>query len=252
MKFNQSLRIIAIATAVGSAAFILNTLRTYVLNSDQFFYLQQFEIHGTRYLTHRDVVALSGLSLGDQLFESSMSEVETQIRRSPYVKYVRVERRLPSTLLVMIREEEPIAFLNDGILKIISADGRILPRAIDFDYPDVPVIHLTGENAYSEGDFVHETGVRQALEFLRTCRRVSVDLFDLISEIDTTSEALDVRLIQGGAQLRFNQTDLGTQLLNFSYYLDRKNDHSFLRSVEYIDIRFQDRIIVKDRNTSSS
>lgn len=230
-------------------AFLFMSVRNFIFESDQFFYLQHIEIHGEKYLTHRDIVALSELKIGEKLFDFNPETIEEKIRRSAYVQHVNVERRLPSTLLVFLEEEVPIAYITDEKLKIVSETGRILPRAIDFDFPDLPVINTEIEAGLEIGDFITDQDVLETLHFLRVSKLVSVDLYAIISEISLASSR-QVRMVNGGANLVYTYDNLEEQLLNFSYFLDRKENLSFLSQVEYVDIRFRDRIIVKDRKKS--
>jgi cell division septal protein FtsQ len=230
-------------------AFLFMSLRNFIFESDQFFYLQQVEIHGEKYLTHRDVMALSELEIGEKLFDFDAETIEQKISRSAYVEYVKVERRLPSTLLVFLEEEEPLAYITGNSLQIVSKNGRILPRAVDFDFPDLPIINTSEKTDIPLGDYIHNQDVLDALHFLHISQLVSVDLYAIISEISLVSSR-QVRMVNGGAKLRYTYENLEEQLLNFSYFLDKKENLSFLSNIESVDIRFKDRVIVKNRKKS--
>jgi cell division septal protein FtsQ len=239
-------RKIGLIVLFGIMAFILMTVRNFIFESDQFFYLQQVELHGETYLTHRDIMALSGLKIKEKLFDSNLEKLKVKILRSPYVKNVEIERRLPSTLLIFIEEEVPLAYITNPSLTLLAESGRVLPRAVDFDMPDLPIINTKLKAPLKFGQYVESEPVLNALRFLRTSKLVSVDLYAIISEISLASKH-KVRMVNGGAELIYSVEDMEDQLLNFSYFLDKKENLNFLSQIDYVDIRFKDRIIVKER-----
>ena len=91
LRFLNKLMILGSLLAV---AYILTILYKQIVKSDRFFVVQNFEISGIKYLTHRDIVSLSKVKLGDLILDADLDEIARLIARSPYVKNIVVETRL--------------------------------------------------------------------------------------------------------------------------------------------------------------
>ncbi len=84
------------------------------------------EVSGTRLLAPHEVLAASGIRLGQSVW-TDPAAWEGALRRHPVVAEARVTRRLPSTLHVRVVEKRPAALLTGGVLRPATADGEVLP-----------------------------------------------------------------------------------------------------------------------------
>lgn len=251
MDIALTVKRISIVAVIVVVAFFAVMLKDFIFSSENFFFIQQFEIHGERYLTHRDIISLSKLKINDKLFDQNLSIIESNIARSPYIRNVKVERRIPSTVLIIIDEEVPIAYLKMGNTKLISESGRILPRAVDFDFPDLPIINFGESTILTDGMKIDDENIHKVLEVLKEIQLVSVDLSSIISEIKWVEGQIKILLVKGSAELLFDIENMHEQFTNFSLYLFNKNSINFLNKAEYIDIRFKDKVIVKNHGKGS-
>lgn len=251
MNVTAIVKKLSIVTVILIIAFFAVMLKDFIFSSENFFYIQQFEIHGERYLTHRDLIALSKLNVGDKLFDQNLRQIEENIHRSPYIKHVKVERRIPSTVLIIVEEEIPIAYLQTQNTKLISENGVILPRAIDYDYPDLPVINFSDYEATQDGMKISQAEIQKMIDVLIEIKRVSVDLSSIISEIKTIDGQVKILLVKGSAELLFDVENMRKQFENLSIYLYKTNNINFLNKAKYIDIRYEDKVIIKDRGKGS-
>lgn len=92
-----------------------------------FFRVQQVEVRGTRFARASDIAARlqldTTLSIWDQ-FDTLRARAE----RHPQVRSARIERRLPSTLILTVDENLPIALVPAaGGFKAYDDSGRVLP-----------------------------------------------------------------------------------------------------------------------------
>jgi cell division septal protein FtsQ len=90
--------------------------------------LREVVITGNRHAAAADLVSLSGLQRGQSLLATSLRRVSANLLRHPWVKSVSLQRRLPHTLLIAVREREEVAWMsatsNDGCLTI--AEGGVI------------------------------------------------------------------------------------------------------------------------------
>ncbi len=125
-----------------------------------FFKVEHIEVEGSTRYSQEEVVAASGLSVGDNLFLMDKYEVAGRIRSAlNYVETVRITRSLPSTLHIAITEcRFTVAVEQDGALWLVSGNGKIVDtvKAGAGPYAMVTGLNLTdpqvGQNIHSENE----------------------------------------------------------------------------------------------------
>ncbi|HWZ27149.1 MAG TPA: FtsQ-type POTRA domain-containing protein [Gemmatimonadales bacterium] len=92
-----------------------------------FFRVRQVELVGVRNLAPEAVIQALGLSREASVFDPT-GPLEARVRALPGVADVRVRRRLPGALAVVVREAEPAAFVpGPRGLVVVDAAARPLP-----------------------------------------------------------------------------------------------------------------------------
>ena len=104
--------------------------------------------------THR-VVAVAGLELGTNVVHLDTGAIEERLLRDPWVAVASVRRDLPGTIVIRIREREPMARLLDG--PVVAGDGTVLPGAPAGRLPEI-------RPTYGELDLRAAAGAAEALE----------------------------------------------------------------------------------------
>jgi len=115
-----------------------------VLRHLDFFRLRRVEIEGARYVSPDQIVSRLRIDTTASLFDD-VAPLEKRVRENPSVRDVRIERKLPGTLLVRITENLPVAFVQAASgLVAVDAAGRSLP--IDPATADVDLPVLAGRD----------------------------------------------------------------------------------------------------------
>ena len=111
-----------------------------VLRRLDFFAVRRVEVHGTRYLTPRDVVQRLALPKTASVFDD-LGDLERRVASQSGVRRATVSRRLPGTLVVQLSEVEPVALAQgpEGLIPL-AADGTPLPYDLRTAPVDVPVV----------------------------------------------------------------------------------------------------------------
>ncbi len=118
-----------------------------------FFRVRRVEIDGARYVSPDEIVSRLRIDTTQSLFDD-VGPLEKRVRQHPSVRDVRIERKLPGTLLVRITENPPVAFVQatSGLVPV-DASGRSLPvdpATADVDLPvlatrDTLTLRVLGE-----------------------------------------------------------------------------------------------------------
>ena len=107
-----------------------------------FFRVDQVVITGQQRYTDEQVLEASGIEYGDNLFLLNKYDAAGNIVSAlPYMEEIRINRTLPSTLTIEVREcSDPMAILQDGSAWIISSGGRIVDQKAESAAENYPVI----------------------------------------------------------------------------------------------------------------
>lgn len=110
-----------------------------LLSGLDFFEIRKIEVRGQRQLRAEEIVAALELRQGVSIF-GSLDSVNRRGDSIPGLESFRVHRRLPGTLVVTVREIEPIALvMRQGKLQLLSERGRVLPFDPRVAAPDLPL-----------------------------------------------------------------------------------------------------------------
>lgn len=109
-----------------------------VLAQMDFFRVRQVEVRGARYASPDEIVSRLGVDSTASVWDDA-GPLEARVRRLPAVRDVRIERKLPGTLVVQVTENPPVAYVQSGgQLAAVDARGNTLrldPTEVNVDLP---------------------------------------------------------------------------------------------------------------------
>jgi cell division septal protein FtsQ len=105
-----------------------------------FFRVRSVEVRGTRYLQPTDIVARLQIDTLMSLWDD-LEPLRQRVRRHPQVSEVRIERRPPGTLVVIVQENLPVALIQTATgLQPFDSLGRQLPIDPSLTNLDLPIV----------------------------------------------------------------------------------------------------------------
>ena len=112
---------------IGFSMFIVLLVTVFaVLSLTVLFPIKQITAKGSEKYTSEQIVALSGINIGDNLF---MSKVKTESIREklPYIESVKIKRTLPDSIAITVKDAAPYAcYYSDGAYHTVSRSGYVL------------------------------------------------------------------------------------------------------------------------------
>ena len=95
-----------------------------------FFRVNTIVVTGQERYTQDQIIEASGVGMDDNLFLLNKYAVAGNIRTAlPYVDEIRINRKLPDTLLIEIKEcGTPMAVVQDGFAWLVSPSGRVVEQ----------------------------------------------------------------------------------------------------------------------------
>lgn len=215
-----------------------------LISRTTFLKLETVEVSPLHRLTRDEIITEAGVRAGDPMLGLQLRRIGEQLAKNPWVKQVQVRRYFPHTLAIEVVERQPVAIVNLGLLYYLDAEGNVFKPLTQGDSLNYPVI--TG---VSEDDLTRDpAGTKQTLA-------TAVALMDLLKKSRTFNLA-DVSEIHtdkgfgftlftaaGGVPVRLGNDGFAEKLARFArIYGDLRGA---LAAVEYIDLDYHDKIIVK-------
>lgn len=95
-----------------------------------FFRVNHVEILGEERYTEEEILEASAIETGDNLYLLNKNAVAGGIRAAlPYIEQIRINRRLPDTLVIEVKEcGTPFALVQEGSAWLISPKGMIVDQ----------------------------------------------------------------------------------------------------------------------------
>jgi cell division protein FtsQ len=216
---------------VGAGYFIATAARSA-------FVIKTVVFSGNVRLSDDELRSLAGLKGGESLLTLSSAEVYRKISSTPWVRSVMVRKEFPDRLLISVRETEPFALLDmKGRLFIVDEKGKLLEELRESSMPFLPIISgdpFGDKEVFSEAislvRAVKETGL------LAKKNRIEI-IAHKLNEITVNLDGLVVKVGADDYEEKLSRlTELEEEI---------KSRHI---PVDYIDLRFANRIVVKPVN----
>jgi cell division septal protein FtsQ len=194
--------------------------------------IDEIIILGNKHLTKTEVRNLLHVKRHESIFSVSGTEMRERLLLSPWIRETIIRKELPHTVVIKIREAEPLALLKrKKSLYIVSREGAILEK-LEQTIPFLPVIEVKSNRKGT---------LKQALELASTLRTENF-FYDKEIEIIANSSK-DISLIIDGLIIKVGAGDYRKKLLRLAQLKDEIIRRGI--PVEYIDLRFSKRLIVK-------
>jgi cell division protein FtsQ len=209
-----------------------------------FLRLERIEVSELKRLSREEVIGLAGVKPGDDMLGLRLRRIGEQLAKNPWVEKVRVRRYFPHVLAIEVTEREPIAVVNMGYLYYLDKNGEIFKPLNEGDRLDYPV--LTGITEEDLGK--DQAGSREMLKRVRDLIALlnSRQVFRLedVSEIHyDKGYGFTLFTAQGGVPVKLGNDGFEEKLTRLArIYQDLQSQ---MGSLVYIDLDFNDRIIVK-------
>ncbi|MTI66580.1 MAG: FtsQ-type POTRA domain-containing protein [Firmicutes bacterium] len=117
------------------ATFIVLLTLTDVFN------VKKINILGNNKIEEKKILLASGVNIGENIFKINTNIIEKNLLLHPYIKSIKVDRKLPSTLIINITEKkELLAIEYIGSYIYLDDEGKILSILADSKHKDVPFV----------------------------------------------------------------------------------------------------------------
>ncbi len=192
-----------------------------------FFKISSVEVQGTRMYSDQQILQEAGIDTGDNLFSVNEDRVNKKVSKAlPYIKNIRVKRKLPDTLILEVTSASEVAAIEKGAgFVLLDSNGKVLEENASMLRESVAVV--TGINAKSiqKGETIALKDETLTESFLLVLKSVEDSEINLLTEIQYNKKG-EVRFIYDDRiRIEFGSTvNLEKKIKRAKAALDKENE----------------------------
>ncbi len=214
------------------------------LFASDYFKVEQIRVENNRRISREEILALSDIHPGTNIFELDLGRISTRIEENPWIASAKVRRLFPNQLVIHVAERTPKAIVSLDYLYYLDAAGQVfkrLERGDPLDFPVVSGINRQALLARDEKTMQHlgaVIGVLKSLDGRKVFNTSDVSELGL----DETG-SITLYTCKGGVPVRIGQSDFDSKLNRLEKIFPQLKTR--LSFIDYIDLNVTRRIIVK-------
>mgnify|MGYP001259725938 CR=1 FL=1 len=251
IRLRRMLYVLPVILIIGLVLAGLEISQLFAASSS--FKLNAMEVQGLRLLNGQDVLAASGLQVGDNIFDVDLETVGSRLEELTWVKQALVVRKPPDRLIVSIVERRRLAWVEFGQIYGIDSDGVLLPgrgEAMEsYRDLDLPVVRgvKCGLDSLKVGRVVADSVMFQMLAWWQQANAFDAEFCMNVSEIQPLEDGcISLRLVGDGVEVRLPIDQVGERLSVLKKLMGRV--YRECPEPSYIDLRFAGQVVVGSKN----
>lgn len=112
----------------------------FILSFTKLVNVDRIVVEGNSYFLDSEIISMSHAKMGNNLiYRPGKLKIKSYLLQNPYIEKVRVKRRLPSTLVIQVKEREQMAAVPYNEEYIVTDEERIVLRKTT-DMPKLTII----------------------------------------------------------------------------------------------------------------
>ena len=215
--------------------------------------VKRVTIEGNRIVETAELTQLIKVPKNTPLQEIDLMAVRRDIMSHHFIKDAVVERDLPATLKVTVKERVPLAIINSTEILYLDEDGVVLPHSISKQLFDLPVLTGMPEGlVLMPGATLKNADIQEALRILASSKLVNKELYHLISEVRLRNGG-DIILYasEWGVPIIFGRGEITNKLVRLEAFWNDVVHERGSDNLQYVDLRFDDQVVVRWNNKQS-
>ena len=207
-----------ITLIVGIALFLLESPMLNIL---------EIKVENNEKLSSEEIIALSEIKIGDNIFKTNRLSVERKLKQNSYIESISLNRDLPSTITIVVKERKATYMLqtNDEKYAYINNQGYILE--MNDETANLPKLtSYTTEDLYSVQRLNNQDleKLEIVLKIMETANGNQIG--DLITEIDIASKNNIILRLESEKKTIYlgDASDINTKMLYIKATLENEKD----------------------------
>ncbi len=219
--------------------FILS-LAAFIFLQSSFFKVQEIIVNGNKQFKKEEIVVLSGLQKGINMFKANLKLAESKVALHPAVKQVRISRDLPATVIISLTERKAVGLVaGHGSFIVMSEDGYYLSKVNNLGDINLPIITGIEPGSAGPGQKIADERLKAALDYLLT---MPLNIRAAVSEINV-SDLNNIRMFTiDKAEVRFGDKErIDEKIRLYQEVINQK----YQDRIQYIDISYKGNPVIR-------
>lgn len=210
----------------------------YVTTSPKFA-LKYIEIKGDSECEKDEVLRCSQVQVGINIFKLDMKEISSRLKLNYQIHDVDVSRKLPGTLVIILKKREPIAYVGDKKIYQIDAQGVLYAGLLKEPKVELPVITGYKMESQSIGKKQDSASMIAVLSLLKEIfNELQLKFFKVDIE-----DVHDIKIyLAAGTQIYIGSDDFHRKARKLKAIFTDANEKN--KTIKSIDLRFRDEAAV--------
>lgn len=208
--------------------------------SSKLFPIREIIFSGNRHIADSELRTMAGVNIGDGLLAVSNKGMSKRLLQSSWIRAVSIRKAFPDRLMIRIHEATPFAILDRrGQAFLIDEKGRLLEKMNGDPVPFLPIITADPEkmpDAFAEA--VRLAAVVKDKKIATERTRVEI--------VANGKDPEDLSLVVDSVVIKVGRGDY-EQKLERLFALEAEIKKRMV-TVDYVDLRFANRVVVKPIN----
>ena len=215
------------------------------------FVLKAVKISGNQVVTREEILELAQVDFSGEIFKLDTDKIKMRILTHPMVESASVNRFLPATLQIYIKERKLIAVISGSEISAVDENGFIISRFPANAVYDLPVITGFSFKNGSHGERKPEQPevISEVFHIVKKLKSLNLSLYHEISEIHY-QRGYGVILYFKNFKLPviLGRDDFQRKIIYFSTIYHHLLKHKLLDQALAIDIRFKNQVVIKNKS----
>ncbi|MGD0337305.1 MAG: FtsQ-type POTRA domain-containing protein [Bacteroidota bacterium] len=204
-------------------------------------------IEGNHVVPMHEIMSLANIVVGSKLSTIKLTAIRERILQNAFIKEVTIRRDLPGDMVISVVERTPVAFINADQLISCDAEGIVMPHMMSAEVVNLPVISgIQNTERLQQGKAIEDTITREALTLLLYAAEIDSSVFQMISEVRPINDGeMVIYTTDCGIPVMIGRGRIAEKIAILSSFWKEVIRPGTSRSLESIDVRFQDQVVVR-------
>lgn len=209
------------------------------------FRVDQVEVEGAGYLAQDQVRSIAGVGGAVSVWEDR-SSMTARLEDHPLVESARVERILPSTLVIRVEEPVPVGLVAAPVAQAVDRNGDVLPLDPTRPILDLPLLRVLSPLASASW------GLRILARDVGHVAETAPEVFAVLSEARLEDREATFLLGDSGLRVRYRPPISQRRLREAVIAINDAHERFPGGGLREIDLRFADQVIVRTGAASAA
>ncbi|MDD3095396.1 MAG: FtsQ-type POTRA domain-containing protein [Candidatus Neomarinimicrobiota bacterium] len=219
-------------------------------NYQHVFTVKHIEVSGQNELDEKEVIHISGIRRGSEMFSLDLSSAMERLIAEPYVHNAFISRQFPDVIRIHIIERRPMVLIDLRETYALDAFATVLPLPRRTPTETLPVIKgIDPDLAMQTGISTQHPDILHVIHFVNYIRGFGDEIAAYCNHISWSEEK--GWIIRPGVEyphIYLGNEDLEKRIDILHAFVKEMNENSIdMRRYRYISLRYNGQVIVRDK-----